>query len=70
MNNTFSVTGLTCQHCVNAVREEVTALAGVQAVDVELVADGISSLTVEADRELTTVEIAAALDEAGEYTLA
>lgn len=70
MTNNFSITGLTCQHCVNAVREEVTALAGVQAADVQLVAGGVSALTVEADRELTTLEVAAALDEAGDYKLA
>ena len=32
----FTVTGMTCQHCVASVTEEVTELAGVQEVDVDL----------------------------------
>ena len=37
---TYSVTGMTCAHCVAAVTEEVGGLAGVSAVDVDLVAGG------------------------------
>ncbi|MGW4213711.1 heavy-metal-associated domain-containing protein [Lentzea sp. NPDC004789] len=33
---TFTVKGMTCGHCVNAVTEEVSALEGVQKVDVDL----------------------------------
>jgi len=32
----YTVTGMTCDHCVASVREEVGALAGVSAVDVDL----------------------------------
>ena len=31
---TFSVAGMTCGHCVNAVTEEVSDVAGVTAVEV------------------------------------
>ena len=37
---TYSVTGMTCAHCVAAVTEEVGGLAGVSAVDVDLNAGG------------------------------
>jgi copper chaperone CopZ len=32
----YVVTGMTCSHCVSSVREEVSEVAGVQAVDVDL----------------------------------
>ena len=33
---TYSVSGMTCSHCVLSVREEVSEVAGVQNVDVDL----------------------------------
>ena len=65
----FSVDGMTCGHCASAVTQELKALRGVTQVAVDLVADGISAVTVEAERELTPTEGAAALDEAGDYSL-
>jgi len=67
---TFDVVGMTCGHCSSAVTEELKALDGVTDVRVELVAGGTSTVTVAADRELTTSEVGAALDEAGDYSLA
>ena len=32
----YSVTGMTCGHCVLSVREEVSEVAGVASVDVDL----------------------------------
>ena len=32
----YIVTGMTCEHCVNAVTQEVSALPGVQEVAVDL----------------------------------
>jgi copper chaperone len=66
----FEVTGMTCDHCVHAVTEEIQALAGVRFVDVDLDAGGTSVVTVEADRTLTESEVSDALDEAGAYELA
>ncbi|GAA2167019.1 hypothetical protein GCM10009845_27550 [Pedococcus bigeumensis] len=40
------------------------------AVTVDLVAGGTSSVTVETARELSPAEVTAALDEAGDYSLA
>lgn len=57
-----TVTGMTCQHCVMSVTEEVCEIEGVSGVDVRL--DG-GHLTVLADREVAWDEIAAAVDEAG-----
>jgi copper chaperone CopZ len=65
----FAVDGMTCGHCASAVTEELRALAGVTDVQVALVAGGTSAVTVDATRELTPAEVAAALDEAGNYSL-
>jgi copper chaperone len=62
----YTVSGMTCQHCVNAVTEEVTALPGVEAVHVDL---DTGELTVTSRDELDRTDVAAAVDEAG-YTLA
>jgi copper chaperone CopZ len=66
---TFSVTGMTCGHCVAAVTEEITALDGVSAVDVALVPAGTSTVTVESQEPLDHDQVAEAVDEAG-YALA
>lgn len=66
----FRATGLTCGHCAAAVSEELGALEGVDGVEVEVVAGGLSLVTVTTDRELEAAEVAAALDEAGGYALA
>jgi copper chaperone len=67
---TYAVTGLTCEHCVTAVSEELTRLDGVSAVSVELVPGGRSAVTVSSDAPLPADAVAAALDEAGDYRLA
>ncbi|HZY00205.1 MAG TPA: heavy metal-associated domain-containing protein [Dermatophilaceae bacterium] len=67
---TFPVTGLTCGHCVGAITSELSVLAGVTDVQIDLVVDGTSTLRVITDNELTDDEVALALDEAGDYKLA
>lgn len=69
-SQTYSVTGMTCGHCEHAVASELKALDGVSAVSVDLVAGGISSVTVTSTQPLDEAEVAAALDEAGDYHLA
>jgi copper chaperone CopZ len=59
---TFSVTGMTCEHCRRAVTAEIAAVDGVETVTVDL-ASGI--VTVTADRPVDRADIAAAVDEAG-----
>ena len=68
--STYAVEGMTCANCVRAVTSELSALAGVHAVDVDLVAGGPSMVTVTSDAPLGRTEVAAALDEAGDYRLA
>jgi copper chaperone len=69
IEQTFTATGLTCVHCVNAVQEEIGALPGVTAVAVDLDARGPSTVRVTSSDCLTDEQVAAALDEAGDYLL-
>ena len=66
----FHATGLTCDHCVQAVSSELGALPGVTAVAVDLQAGATSTLTVTSTAPLRREAVAAALDEAGDYELA
>ena len=65
-STTFTVDGMTCDHCRHAVTAEISAVPGVDAVDVDL-ATGL--VTVTADGPVDRADIAAAVDEAG-YELA
>jgi copper chaperone len=58
----FTVTGMTCQHCVASVTEEVGEL-GVSEVDVDL---ATGRLHVVGD--VTAAQVQAAVAEAGSYT--
>ncbi len=58
----YTVTGMTCDHCVNAMTEEVTQIPGVQVVDVDLATGG---LTVSSAEPLDEAAIRAAVEEAG-----
>jgi copper chaperone len=53
---------MTCAHCVNAVREEVGRLGGVQSVDVDLASGRVQ---IESAMPLAESEVIAAVDEAG-----
>jgi copper chaperone CopZ len=59
---TYRVSGMTCQHCVNAVTAEITKLDGVTGVEVELPSGDV---TVTSAVELSEGDIRAAVDEAG-----
>jgi copper ion binding protein len=61
----YTVSGMTCGHCVNSVTEEVGAIGGVQNVAVEL---ETGRVTVTSAAPLTLDAVQAAVDEAG-YTL-
>lgn len=66
MNTTaYSVQGMTCAHCVKAVNDELMTLTGVTDVSIELAPSAVSTVHVVSDRELTSNEVAAAIDEAG-----
>lgn len=61
----YTVTGMTCGHCVSAVTSEVATLPGVRSVEVDLVEGGESTVTVTSDAPLTDEQVRDAVDEAG-----
>lgn len=63
--STYEVTGMTCNHCVQAVTTEIENIDGVHTVQVNL---ETGLVTVEGEN-FTDEQVAAAVDEAG-YALA
>jgi copper chaperone len=64
--STWTVTGMTCGHCVASVTEEVSALGGVEDVQVDLQTGRVDVTSAE---PLDRAAVAAAVEEAG-YSLA
>jgi len=62
VTTTFTVSGMTCDHCVNAVRTEVDTIDGVEVLDVDLASGAV---TVNSDAELDMDAVRGAVEEAG-----
>ena len=62
VTETYTVTGMTCGHCVQAVTEELIRLPGVRDVRVDLAS---GQVTVRSDGMVPLDEVRAAVDEAG-----
>ena len=69
-STTVNVSGMTCGHCVSSVSEELEALAGVEAVDVDLNSGGVSTVTITSTETLSAAEISEAIAEAGYLVVA
>jgi copper chaperone len=65
----YTVSGMTCGHCVSAVTSELQALDGVHDVEVDLIAGGKSTVTVTSAQPLPEPSAREAVEEAG-YELA
>ncbi|WOF23429.1 cation transporter [Microbacterium betulae] len=63
------VEGMTCGHCVSSVTEELTAVEGVEGVEVDLVAGGVSTVTIRRSGPLARDAVEEAVREAG-YSVA
>ena len=50
---TVKATGLTCNHCAMSVSEEVGEVPGVTGVNVDVVKDGVSTVTMNTKAPLT-----------------
>ena len=59
---TFTVKGMTCEHCVAAVTQELSALPGVAHVQVDLASGAVA---VQSEGTLSGEAVRAAVDEAG-----
>lgn len=58
----YTVTGMTCAHCVASVTEEISEIAGVTDVAVDLASGAV---TVTSDQPVADVDVRAAVEEAG-----
>ncbi|MFI9401376.1 heavy-metal-associated domain-containing protein [Nocardia sp. NPDC052316] len=61
-SSTYTVTGMTCGHCVSSVKTEIGKIDGVTSVDVDLASGAV---TVDSAAPIADSEIVAAVDEAG-----
>ncbi|TDD61937.1 copper chaperone [Actinomadura darangshiensis] len=59
---TYTVTGMTCGHCVSSVTEEVQEITGVTGVDVDLPS---GKVTVTSQAPLDDARVRAAVEDAG-----
>jgi len=60
--STWTVTGMTCGHCVASVSEEIAEIDGVEAVEVVL---ETGDVTVTSTAPLDRAAVRAAVEEAG-----
>lgn len=60
--SSYTVTGMTCGHCVASVTEEVREIPGVTEVDVDLAS---GTLSITSSRPLDDDAVRAAVGEAG-----
>ncbi len=63
---TYTVTGMSCDHCARSVTEEISEIDGVSDVAVDLTAGSVSVTSAEPLRD---TDVRAAVEEAG-YDLA
>ncbi|SEC86591.1 heavy-metal-associated domain-containing protein [Rhodococcus koreensis] len=64
--SSVTVTGMTCDHCVSSVTEEISELPGVTAVNVDL---ATGTVVIESTTDLDPGALADAVEEAG-YSVA
>ena len=61
-HHTYTVSGMTCAHCVMSVTEEITAIDGVTDVAVDLPTGAVD---VTSEGPLDAAQVRAAVEEAG-----
>ena len=67
IDTTYTVTGMTCGHCVSAVKEEVLSIPGVTGVDLDLG----GAMTVHSEAPVDFDRVVEAVYEAGDqYSVA
>ena len=66
METTYSVSGMDCDHCVMHVKQAVSQVPGVTAIELAL-SDGL--LHVTSDEPIDFAQIQEAVDDAGDYSV-
>ena len=65
----YTVTGLTCNHCVMTVSRAVAIVPGVAGVSIDLVANGESTLYVESGEAVDAAAVETAVESAGYHVV-
>ena len=65
-DSTYTVTGMTCEHCVRSITEELSEIDGVTGVAVDL---PTGTVTVTSNHSVDDADVRSAVEEAG-YQLA
>lgn len=60
--STYTVDGMTCDHCAGSVTAEITKISGVTNVQVDVPA---RSLTIDSEQQLAREDVEEAVEEAG-----
>ncbi len=63
---TYTVEGMTCNHCVHAIKTEVAAIPGVTSVELDLESE---NLKVHSDDAIDFDRVVEAVAEAGNYSI-
>lgn len=62
MSQDIYVRGMTCQHCVNSVTDELLKINGIVKVDVDL---SLGKIEIKSNREINKSNLEEAVKEAG-----
>ena len=65
----FTVTGLTCNHCVMTVSRAVAIVPGVSGVTIDLVANGESTLHVQSNEDVDAAAVESAVESSGYHVV-
>lgn len=65
----YTVTGLTCNHCVMTVSRAVALVPGVSGVSIDLVANGESTLHLQSDGDIDSAAVETAVETAGYHVV-
>lgn len=60
----YTVSGMSCGHCENAIKQELSGLEGITQIDVSA-ADGSLTVTLADNASITPDQVIEAVDEAG-----
>lgn len=61
----YLVSGMTCEHCVKTVTEELQRIQGVHTVRIDLKPEDKSVISVSSESPVSEEDVAAAVEEAG-----
>ena len=68
-SQTFAIEGLSCEGCVDTVRQGLLVIDGISGVEVALNGDEPSSVRIEASQAVAVDQLQRALDSVGSFRI-